>query len=133
MSEAKETFLDLLLGIVAYTLVVCIIGGIFVDNKLTFIAGVVYGAIIAGLLAYHMLWSLEITLDLNPDDAVKHARKMAMLRMGIMAIAVGVAIFLSTIFNIIGVLLGMLALKLAAYLQPIIRRYITIRIYNKGR
>ena len=53
--------------------------------------------------------------------------------MAIMAIAVGAAIFLTTIFNIIGVLIGMMSLKISAYFQPIIRRYITSKIYKEGR
>ncbi|MFA9464812.1 MAG: hypothetical protein ACERKN_11040 [Velocimicrobium sp.] len=133
MKEARETFYDLLLGIALCSLIVCIAGAIFVDNKLTFIAGVIYGAIIAGGLAYHMFHFLEKTLDFDPVGAEKYARKMAIIRMGIMVIAAVAAIYLSFIFNIIGVLLGMMALKFAGYLQPIIRRYITIKLYNKGR
>lgn len=132
MKEAKETFYDLIVGIVIYTILACIIETIIVNNNLTFVLGTIYGAIISGFLAYHMFRSLNKTLDFDPSGAEKYARKMSALRMGIMTITIGVALFLSTIFNIIGVIIGMMALKLAAYLQPIIHCY-TTKIYNKGR
>ena len=132
MKEAREIFYDLIVGIVLYAVIICIVGAFIVDNNVTFIFGVIYGAVISSILAYHMFQSLDKTLDFDPSGAEKYARKMTVLRMGIMTIAAGVAIFLSTIFNIIGVIFGMMALKLAAYMQPIIHRY-TTKIYNKGR
>lgn len=133
MKEARETFFDMLLGMAIYAVIVCIIGGIVVENKLGFILGCIYGTLIAGLLAYHMLRSLDMTLDLNPDDATKHARKMSLLRMAIMTVMVAISFLFPKYLHVIGVLLGVLALKIAAYLQPIIHRYITNKIYNKGR
>ncbi len=133
MNEARNTFYDLIVGIAIYAIIACIAAALLVDNNLTFIVGIIYGTIISGILSYHMFRSLEKTLDYDPTGAEKHARKMAAVRMVIMVIAVGAAILLSTIFNIIGVLIGMMALKISAYLQPIIRSYITFRIYKKGR
>ncbi|MEG2512670.1 MAG: hypothetical protein RR906_04150 [Acetivibrio sp.] len=133
MKEAKETFWDLLIGIVFYTLLVSVAGAVLVDSKLTFVSGVVYGAVISGILAYHMFYSIERTLDFDPSGAEKYARKMFAIRTFIMIAAIVAAIFLPALFHIIGVILGMMALKMAAYLQPFIRSYITTKIYNKGR
>ena len=59
MKEARNTFYDLIVGIAIYAVIVCIVAAILVDNNLTFIAGIIYGIIISGFLAYHMFRSLE--------------------------------------------------------------------------
>lgn len=131
--EAKYTFWDLLIGIGVYTACVGLIGGFISNNKAAFICGLLYGSLAGAGLAFHMFRTLDKILDFEPSDAEKRGRSMAAVRMGIMAAAVGVAILFSSILDIIGVILGMMALKLSAYLQPFIRNYITTKIYGKGR
>ncbi|MDK2808848.1 MAG: hypothetical protein PWP24_1585 [Clostridiales bacterium] len=133
MKELKYTFYDLLVGIVCFSILLCVTGPFFSGNVIRFIAGVLYGGMVAAILAYHMFQGIDKTMDFDPVGAEKYARKMAGIRMLIMVAAAFLAVFLSSVFSMIGVLLGMLSLKIAGYLQPIIRRYITIKIYNKGR
>lgn len=133
IDEAKHTFWDLIIGIGIYTVVTGILGVVISGNKAAFLGGLLYGALLSAGLALHMYRSLDKTLDFQPSEAEKRGRLMAMARMGIMAVGVGVAILLSSVLSTVGVILGMMALKLSAYLQPFIRNYITTKIYGKGR
>lgn len=133
IDEAKHTFWDLIIGIGIYTVVIGIPGTVISADRAAFLAGLLYGALLSAGLALHMYRSLDKTLDFEPSEAEKRGRAMAMARMGIMAVAVGAAILLSSVLSMVGVILGMMALKLSAYLQPFIRNYITTKIYGKGR
>lgn len=133
MREAKETFWDLLIGIAGLTLLICGIGWVATKGSLTFVTGIFYGGVVAIVLAVHMFKTLEKTLDLGEAGAEKHARKMTAVRMGIMIVAVIIAIYLSNWINLAGVIFGILTLKLSAYIQPIIHKRITSKLLYKGR
>lgn len=133
MREAKETFWDLLIGIAGLTILISVIGWAATKGSLLFVTGACYGGIIAILLAVHMFKTLEKTLDLGEAGAEKHARKMAAIRMGIMILAVIIALYLSNWMNLVGVVLGILTLKLSAYIQPVIHKRITSKLLYKGR
>ncbi|MSS62885.1 ATP synthase subunit I [Velocimicrobium porci] len=133
MREEKETFWDLLIGIVGLSFIICLIGGAATKGSGVFIAGVCYGGVVALILAIHMFKSLEKTLDLEEDGAIKHARKMTAIRMMIMILAVVIALYLSDWLNLVGVVLGILTLKISAYIQPFIHKGITSKLLYKGR
>lgn len=131
MKEARETFYDLELGILLIGAVFAGIG--FLAAQIPFGLGIVFGVLVAAGLAFHMYKSLAVTLDLPPDQAERHGRNQSALRIGLMALAVVFSMFFPGIFHAAGVVLGILTLKCSAYLQPIIRRFITNKIYSKGR
>lgn len=133
MREEKETFWDLLIGIVGLSFIICLIGGTATKGSGVFIAGVCYGGVVALILAIHMFKSLEKTLDLEEDGAIKHARKMTAIRMMIMILAVVIALYLSDWLNLVGVVFGILTLKISAYIQPFIHKGITSKLLYKGR
>ena len=133
MREAKETFWDLLIGITVLSFVICLIGGAVTKGSITFIAGVCYGGVVAILLTIHLFKSLDKTLDLGEDRAEKYARKMTAIRMGIMILAVVIALYLANWLNLVGVVFGILTLKISAYIQPFIHKGITSKLLYKGR
>ena len=129
MKNMNETLKDLIIGIVLSILIVCIIGAIVSNNRLSFILGDILGSIIAILLAIHLNATISRALAMNEEGAAKYTKKMSFLRLIIMGCAVVVALTLPEVFNLIGTLLGILGLKISAYLQPLTNRYITKKIF----
>lgn len=129
MKNMNETLKDLIIGIVLSMIVVCIIGALVSNNKVAFILGDILGSIIAILLSIHLNATIARALDMNEEGAAKYTKKMSILRLIIMGCAVVVALTLPEVFNLIGTLLGILGLKISAYLQPLTNRYITKKIF----
>lgn len=129
MKNMNETLKDLIIGIVLFMLIVCIIGALVSNNKLSFILGDILGSFIAVLIAIHMNATIAKALHMNEEGAAKYTKKMSILRLIIMSCAVVVALTLPEVFNLIGTLLGILGLKVSAYLQPLTNRYITKKIF----
>lgn len=128
-SKMSETCKQLMVGIVAICVIVMIVGGIIAyqltGHWLNFIFGVLLGGIIAMVLAKHMDYSIQSAMGLDSDGATKYTRKMSAVRFVVMIVAVVLALTFPSVFNIIGVLLGILALKFSAYAQPFTSKYIS--------
>lgn len=133
MDEGKETFWELVIGIIIIMIVSCISGGIIADKKLSFILGNILGSVVAVILAGHMYKTISVAVELSSGDAEKYTRKKAMIRSMVMVLAVVIALSFPEIFNLIGVILGVLGLKFSAFLQPLTQKYIFTKIMNKGR
>lgn len=129
MKNMNETLKDLIIGIVLSMIVVCTIGALVLNNKVAFILGDILGSVIAILLAIHLNATIARALDMNEEGAAKYTKKMSILRLIIMGCAVVVALTLPEVFNLIGTLLGILGLKISAYLQPLTNRFITKKIF----
>lgn len=128
MKKMNETLVDLIIGIVFCTVVISIIGLLITNNKLSFILGELLGSGIAIMLSFHLNASISRALDMNEEGAAKYTKKMAVLRLIIMGCAVVVALTFPEVFSVIGTLLGILGLKISAYLQPLTNRFITKKI-----
>lgn len=129
--NAKETIRDMAVGIVIFAVLMAGIGCIFVEGKLQWVLGVLLGAGTAGLILWHMVYTLDRALDMNPDDSVKYTKKSALMRMGIAVIAYLIGGFLPNVFHVIGVVFGTFCLKLTAYSQPLIHK--ALQSFSKGR
>lgn len=129
--KISETCKQLLVGIVAICAIIMIVGGIIAGlttgRWIQFILGTFLGGIIALILAIHMDQTLSNALDRDEDDATKYTRGMSAIRFLIMAAALVLALSFPSVFNIIGVLLGILALKFSAYAQPLTSKYISTK------
>lgn len=133
MREEKETLFDLYFGIGIFGILLIIAGMFLIERKLSFILGVCYGAVVAVVLVSHMYHGLQITLCYDEEGARKHAQKMVGIRMWIMLAAVGLAMYFSKYLHLAGVILGILTLKVSAYIQPFVHRRITSKLYQKRR
>lgn len=122
MEDSKKTLKTLLLGIMVYAIVFVIIGFFLSRNKQSYFAGLLLGIGIAAGLAVHLYKSLDYCLELDPESAEKTMRKKAVTRYLIMVIAAGTAGCFPEILNPVGLLIGLMGLKISAYLQPFIHR-----------
>lgn len=93
----------------------------FMESRLFFSIGLWLGIGISLFMAWHIHYSLDNALDMPEEDASKYMYRMYAIRM---AVVLGV-FFLTAYFKVAsmaGVLLGMLSLKLGAYLQPFLQK-----------
>lgn len=123
MGKEKKTLAGLLVGIVVYIVVITIIGVILTDNKWQFVLGTLWSGLGATVVTIHLYFSLQKSLDLDEDSAVKRERMQAMIRMVIMIVVIGSGLFFSQVFHPLGVVLGAFALKVSAYMQPLFHNY----------
>jgi hypothetical protein len=132
MSEDKMTFWDLIIGIILFFALFSIVGVALAENKLAFFLGTLFGSIVALGLCTHMYKTLEVTLDMSADKAEKRSYAMTGVRLVIMGAAVLAAIFLSERISLLGVILGILTLKLSALVQPLLHKRVTRKLFDKG-
>ena len=93
------------------------VGLIFVKDRLFYSIGLLIGILCAMGMAVHMAWSLNMALDLGESGAVKKMQLHNLLRYGIVVVVI-FALWLSGIGNPVVAFLGIMGLKVAAYLQP---------------
>lgn len=123
MSKEKKTLTGLLVGIALYIAVIIIIGVVLADNKWQFVLGTIWSGIGAAAVTIHLYFSLQKSLDLDEDSAIKRERVQAMIRLVIMIVVIGSGLFFSQVFHPLGVVLGAFALKVSAYMQPLFHNY----------
>lgn len=133
MREEQQTLWDLYIGIGVLGILAAVMGTLIVEDKLHFVLGVVYGMVIAVVLVTHMYYGLQKLLYYDEESASKQGQKMAAIRMWIMLTAVMLAMYFGEHLHLAGVILGILTLKVSAYVQPFVHRRITSKFYEKRR
>ena len=117
LNGLSDVLPDLLIGILLYGVVCEAVGLIFVKDRLFYSIDLLTGILCAMGMAVHMAWSLNMALDLGESGAVKKMQLHNLLRYGIVVVVI-FALWLSGIGNPIVAFLGIMGLKVAAYLQP---------------
>ena len=95
----------------------------FLQDKLIFTVSLFLGIITAEIMAIHMAWSLNMAFELDEGSATKQMQKYSMLRYGILVVLLGVILLLD-IGNPVIVVVGVLGLKVSAYLSPFTHKLI---------
>ena len=122
--KKNNTLFELLMGIIFSSVVIQVIVVIISKNYLYNAIGLWSGTAIACFMAIHMKRSIEDVLDLGEENGIKRMRSTYLVRMTIVAIAMGVVICFN-LGNPITMLFGALTLKIAAYLQPHMHKLIS--------
>lgn len=120
MKEQNATLIELWVGIVFFALISLLAGIWFVGNKLAYALGLLVGALTAVYLAWHMARSIDKMLDRTElgADAGAGMRVSSLLRYGIVVLVLIITALVSEWVNPISVFIGIIGLKVAAYLQP---------------
>lgn len=124
----NETLLELLMGIVTFTVLCQLIGMWFVPNMVAYTLGLWIGALLAVFCAIHMWWSLDKNLTINADNekgATAYATRANIIRYFAVVI-VFVILCMTDIAYPLATFLGIMGLKIGAYLQPLMKK-----IYDK--
>ncbi len=104
---------------------------IFSKDRLHGILGLVIGTALALFYTVNLYMSVEGCLDLDEKGAIAYTRKKYLIRY-LVVCAVFVATALTGIGSIYTCFAGIMGIKLGAYLQPLVRRYIFKRIDPPG-
>lgn len=123
-NKALRVLKELYIGIAIYALIFALIGIIFMRPIWIYLLALVVGAVGAGVQAYSIYDTLDITLELSEKKAKNFAMIKSMTRLVICLVLMIVAIIIHwTAF--VGVTIGLLGLKISAFMNPIIKKLTT--------
>lgn len=126
--EMQNTCKSLLIGIVFFSVVFLLIGNLLTKGSASFTAGLLLGTFVAGVMVYHMQYTIRRAVEMDGDSASGYIKKVSILRMILIILALLFAVLLPKVFHLIGVMLGVLTLKGAALLYPVTNKI----LFNKG-
>lgn len=122
--KKNKVLLELLVGIAFWGAMVQIIGLFLKGNKLFFLIGLWSGIAVAAFMAIHMYVSISTALECQ--DAVAKIRNHSVIRYVVVVIVL-FFLYFGKLGNPLSYVAGVMGLKVAAYMQPIIHRLIKIR------
>lgn len=117
MSQVKETIIGFLIGIGIYAVLIELVGFFFSEDFFSYTLGLLFGVAVAIFLMIHMAKTLDRALDLPQTQAIKYTRRQSFLRLAVMLAAMVIALMIEQL-NFIAVILGMLGLKMGAFIAP---------------
>ena len=126
IKKINETLAELLLGILLWGIFWQAAGVWFVRDKWSCSISLWAGVLTAGLCAVHMYKSLDKALDFSEKDAQKYMMSRSMMRYGCIMIVL-LAFALTEAGNPLSCFLGVMGLKTAAYLQPLLHKVLEKR------
>ena len=132
MEEGKQTLSELIIGTILCVFILAVIGVFIAENKLSYILGILIGGVVGLLMCVSIYRSLNKSLEMETGAAVGYTNRKALLRFLLMAAAVVISIIASKYVSFVGVVVGILCLKLSAYLQPLTHKFYMSKM-NKGR
>lgn len=121
LSDMNRALPGLLGGIVLFGAVSQVVGIFFVEEKISYSVGLWIGVLIAAFMAFHMAWSLNIALDQGEKAAQVAATRQNIIRYLIVVLILGI-LMITEIGNPIAAFVGVMGLKVSAYLQPIFQK-----------
>lgn len=119
--KKNSTLIELLMGILVVGIVCQLLCLLFFKQYVYNAVGLWAGLAVAAGMAVHMQRSIEDGLDLMGDAGVKHMQKSSAIRMLAVCAVMAVVLYFDW-GNPLTLIVGVMALKLAAYLQPFMHR-----------
>ncbi|MEG1847950.1 MAG: ATP synthase subunit I [Lachnospiraceae bacterium] len=121
LKEMNSALPELLTGILAFGIVCELVGVWFVTDKLGFSLGLFLGVLLALGMAIHMALTLDTAVNMEQSSAEKKVRLSGIARY-LIIIIVFILVMVTHIANPLAAFLGVMSLKVAAYLQPFTHR-----------
>jgi len=128
IKRVNETLVELLMGILFFGIVSQFTGMWFVKSIVAYSSGLWIGILLAMLAGIHMWWSLDRNLTMNADNekaAVAYSTRSNLIRYFVIII-VFLVLCLTDFSYPLAAFLGIMGLKIGAYLQPLMKK-----IYDK--
>lgn len=126
-----ETAGELMAGIALWGLLSQAVGMWFFADKGYYTAGLWIGIAISLVLTLHMNHCIRRAVELPQEQAARYYQKMYTIRTGLFLVLFIGAMALR-LGNGAALLLGLLSVKIGAYLQPILHR-LRVKLRKKGR
>ena len=121
IKRINETLAELLLGILVWGVFWQAAGVWFVPDKLSCSIGLWTGIVTAEICAAHMYKSLDKALDFSEKNAQKYMMSRSMMRYGLIMVIL-LILMVTEAGNPLCCFLGVMGLKAAAYLQPLLHK-----------
>lgn len=131
IAGVNKTLLELICGILVYGCICQAAGLFFANNKFSYSFGLWIGIITAVAAAVHMWWSLDRALDFDENTASKKIQMQSIVRYIGIVIVMGITM-VSGVTNPLAAFLGIMGLKVAAYIQPFTHKLL-IRFFKKEK
>lgn len=128
IGSIDKTLLELSLGVFTWGIICQAVGIWPVEDKLGYSIGLWIGVFMALAAAVHMWWSLDKSLDYGRDAAVKIMTKHNVIRYLVIVVVLAL-VMVSGFANPLSAFLGLMGLKVAAYLQPFTHR-VCVKFYK---
>lgn len=116
-NKKDHTALEMAAGIVLYEVIAQIVALIIGRDLIHVALGIWIGAAVALGMMLHMKRSIEDSLDLGEQGAESHMKKTYALRWAVVTVVLGASLYFD-LANPIALLVGVMGLKVSAYLQP---------------
>lgn len=130
-SDAKNTTLiELSAGSVFWGICCQIIGIWFVGDKQGYSIGLAIGTVLAVLAGVHMWWAIDKALDFQESSASKMIMKHSMIRYLVIVLTLAL-VMISGFANPLAAFLGLMGLKVSAYLQPFTHKVYSFLLKRK--
>lgn len=114
---------EMILGIFATDLLIAVMGIIFVPQKAAFSLGLLMGFIVAVIMIFSMNSSIEKAMDFEGKGATFQCVKGYIFRT-VFLIAGFVAAYFLGMWAVLSYFLGVMSIKVAAYLQPYTKKFL---------
>lgn len=121
ISSINSALPGLLLGIVLFGAVSQLVGIFLVTEKANYSIGLWIGVLTAIFMAFHMAFSLNSAVDRDVKGAQAAATRQNIIRYLIVVLILGI-LMMTNIGNPIAAFVGVMGLKISAYLQPIFQK-----------
>lgn len=124
MRNINKTVWELLLGVLFLGIILEIVGVMLVRDKLYYSIGLGIGIILAIFMTFSIHSSVVKAIDVG-----EHGAKAKMITSYVFRTVLVVAVILimavTRLGSLAGLLIGMMTLKVAAYIQPITHKFLT--------
>lgn len=121
ISSINSALPGLLVGIVLFGAVSQLVGIFLVTEKANYSIGLWIGVLTAIFMAFHMAFSLNSAVDRDVKGAQAAATRQNIIRYLIVVLILGI-LMMTNIGNPIAAFVGVMGLKISAYLQPIFQK-----------
>ena len=122
--KISETLLELFVGIAAAGILFQVTLVWFVKDRFSYSVGLWIGILLAVFLAWHMWKGIDSALELGEAGAQKTMRTQSLIRYVVVILVLGV-LMCTEAANPLSAFLGVMTLKVAAYLQPVTHKAIS--------
>lgn len=117
LREINSALPGLVLGIVIFGVLCQAVGFFLVSDKADFSIGLWIGILTAVFMAFHMAFSLNVTVEREEKGAQASAIRQNMIRYFVVVIVFGI-LMITRLGNPLAAFVGVMGLKASAYAQP---------------
>ncbi|MDD6571616.1 MAG: hypothetical protein PUF12_04405 [Thermoflexaceae bacterium] len=114
-------------GIVGEIIILTVVTAFYHGSIGKIALGFLIGVVLMMIMAVHMYFGVDASLSMGEGGAQKHQLKMFAIRI-VAVLVVFVVVLVTGFCDAISVIIGMMSLKVSAYLQPFTHKFLVSKI-----